>query len=147
MWLRNVHGDAQLGGSWSWLPSPQTVPWVFHFPTWQQWHHWQINLLSTICWRIYGQPTSVISTRDTWEVCQPLVSTFLNHLLPKIQLICWLSSTDVLLCLFWQAHNWPRTHFYQSSAETHGSPRASPPQHKQYHKKLIKSFTSMPRAI
>lgn len=98
MWLRNPSGDAQLGGSWSWLPSPQPVPRVFHFHNWLQWHHWQINSLSTICWRIYEQPISAISTWDTWEVCQPLFSTFLNHLFPKTQLICRLSSTDVLLC-------------------------------------------------
>lgn len=99
MWLRNLSGDAQLGGSWWWVPSPQPVPRGFHFRIWLRWHHWQINLLSTICWRIYGQATSAISTWYTWEVCQPLFSTFLHHLFPKTQLFCWLFSwSDVLSC-------------------------------------------------
>lgn len=46
-----------------------------------------------------GQATSAISTWYTWEVCQPLFSTFLNHLFPKTQLFCWLFSwSDVLSC-------------------------------------------------
>jgi len=74
----------QTGRKQPWLPTLQSVPHSFHFHIRLQQQHWQINLLSTICWRIYGQPALNTSTWDTWwlvnlySLCSYII-TYLKH--------------------------------------------------------------------